>query len=114
MRRRRAETEDAAPETSAPSSDAGDSVGFYVYSFTVFVAAIYGCYDMNVLRVCLAEPRVNRALFDLNLLLIGALLMCKFYLEIFRVGIKGETVTYESARTTTHVMLWLMLASSLL
>mmetsp|Transcript_8437 Transcript_8437/g.24354 ORF Transcript_8437/g.24354 Transcript_8437/m.24354 type:complete len:102 (-) Transcript_8437:68-373(-) len=90
------------------------NTGFKVFSLLVFLAALFGVMDMDVLGICLGSSQVNRPLFDLNLLAVGGILCCKLYLEAFRVGVKGEAVAYEDAQTTTHIMLLLILASFLL
>ncbi|EQC28727.1 hypothetical protein SDRG_13601 [Saprolegnia diclina VS20] len=104
-----AEVAPLAPETEpSPAHREGSATGNVVtklISALFFVAACYGLDEVRFLHVLLYASHADRPMVNLGIFFCTLVVLLGSYMEYYRSSYLGETLTYESAKTTTHGML---------
>lgn len=75
--------------------------------------ATMGLYEADFVHEVLHSPLVNRSFLNLGVGFASLVMGVAAYIEVYRSLIRGEKVSYATARTSTHFMLIGMLLSGL-
>lgn len=84
-----------------------------VWSAIFFSIACFGLYEAQFVHEVLYAPEAHRGSVNLGIFFSTLVVLFGSYIELYRSMVLGEKVSYDTAKTSTHAMLFSMCAAAL-
>lgn len=84
-----------------------------VWSVLFLGVACFGLHEAQFVHEVLYAPEAHRPWVNLGIFFSTLVVLFGSYIELYRSMLLGETVSYEKAKTSTHAMLFSMVAAGL-
>mmetsp|Transcript_8844 Transcript_8844/g.9787 ORF Transcript_8844/g.9787 Transcript_8844/m.9787 type:complete len:179 (-) Transcript_8844:226-762(-) len=90
-----------------------EKIGNAIYRVAVLGASLYYLHTIEFYKDVLRSPKIGHEWFKVGLAASTAILLIKFYVEIFEGKMNKKAVNYTNFRQSTHCILFLVILASL-